>query len=297
MQIILISILVCAVVVIVANETIVFVKGMQLEKRLKGKLMDATEVQHEGLSGNILSTASKIGGVLEKYNIPVFTHMVEKIKINLSILGDPYNKIMPYSFIGIQFLAGIGTIIFSILILAFYDVITLLILGIFGFFLPQMVISSKVKSKHKAIFRQLPDVLDLLTLMVEAGLDFGGALNKIIESEKGPLIDEFFLSQQEVKLGKSRVAALNDMAERLNYLPLNTVINSLNLAFKTGGSIAPTLRILSEEFRVERSQMAEKLAGEAPLKLMAPLILLIFPTIFIILFGPIVLSFLQGRYW
>ncbi|MDO8734236.1 MAG: type II secretion system F family protein, partial [Elusimicrobiota bacterium] len=91
--------------------------------------------------------------------------------------------------------------------------------------------------------------------------------------------------------------ALNDMADRLSYLPLNTVINSLNLAFKTGGSIAPTLRVLSEQFRVERAQMAEKMAGEAPLKLMAPLILLIFPTIFIIIFGPIVLSFLGGRYW
>lgn len=297
MQIILISILICAIVIIITNEIIIFVKNMQLEKRLKGKLMDAAEVQQEGIGGNILSMASKIGEFLEKYNITVFTQMVENIKINLLILGEPYNKIKPYTFIGIQFLAGIGIIIFSILILAFYDVVTLLVLGVFGFFIPQMIVSSKVKAKHKAIFRQLPDVLDLLTLMVEAGLDFGAALNKIIESEEGPLIDEFFLSQQEIKLGKSRVAALNDMADRLNYLPLNTVINSLNLAFKTGGSIAPTLRVLSEQFRVERAQMAEKLAGEAPLKLMAPLILLIFPTIFIILFGPIVLSFLSGRYW
>jgi len=297
MQIIIISVLICAVVILAANAGLVFLRDMQLEKRLKGKLMDASEVQQEGIGGNILSVASNIGAFLEKYDIPVLKQMTEKTKINLSILGDPFSKIKPYSFIGIQLLSAIGVVIFSILILAFYDAITLLVLGVFGFFIPQMLVKSKVKAKHKAIFRQLPDVLDLLTLMVEAGLDFGAALNKIIESEQGPLIDEFFLSQQEIKLGKSRVAALNDMAERLSYLPLNTVINSLNLAFKTGGSIAPTLRILSEQFRVERSQMAEKMAGEAPLKLMAPLILLIFPTIFIIIFGPIVLSFLHGRYW
>ncbi|MFA5779237.1 MAG: type II secretion system F family protein [Elusimicrobiota bacterium] len=297
MQIILISVLVCAVVMLAANAGLVFLRDMQLEKRLKGKLMDAAEVQQEGIGGNILSVASNIGKFLEKSDVTVLKQMAENIKINLSILGDPFNKIQPHTFIGIQLLSAVGVVIFSILILAFYDAITLLVLGVFGFFLPQMIVKSKVKAKHKAIFRQLPDVLDLLTLMVEAGLDFGAALNKIIESEQGPLIDEFFLSQQEIKLGKSRVSALNDMAERLNYLPLNTVINSLNLAFKTGGSIAPTLRVLSEQFRVERAQMAEKMAGEAPLKLMAPLILLIFPTIFIIIFGPIVLSFLGGRYW
>lgn len=295
MQIILISILIGAIVMIVVNEIVAFVKNMQLEKRLKGQLIDAAEVQQKGLVGNIISISSKIGSFLEKS--PMFKQMSGNAKTNFLILGEPYNKIKPYTFTGIQFLSGISIIAIAVLILAFYDIITLLILGVFGFFLPQIIIKNKVKAKHKAIFRQLPDVLDLLTLMVEAGLDFGAALNKIIESEGGTLINEFFLMQQEIKLGKSRIAALNDMAERLNYLPLSTVINSLNLAFKTGGSIAPTLRVLSEQFRIERSQMAEKLAGEAPLKLMAPLILLIFPTIFIILFGPIVLSFLHGKYW
>jgi tight adherence protein C len=136
--------------------------------------------------------------------------------------------------------------------------------------------------------------LDMLTLMIEAGLDFNSALAKVIESEKGPLIDEFAITQQEVRLGKSRSDAFLSMIERIKYVPLNTVINSISLAIKTGGSLAPTLRALSEQFRTERSQLAEKMAAEAPIKLMGPLAMLIFPTIFIILFGPILLSFMNN---
>jgi tight adherence protein C len=101
----------------------------------------------------------------------------------------------------------------------------------------------------------------------------------------------------EIELGKSRIEAFQAMSERLQYPSLNIVINSMITAIKTGGSIAPTLRALSDQFRTERFQLAEKLAAQAPTKLMFPLVIFIFPTIFIILFGPILLTFMQGGFF
>ncbi|OQA91194.1 MAG: Bacterial type II secretion system protein F domain protein [Elusimicrobia bacterium ADurb.Bin231] len=277
-----------------------YLKETKLKKRLKGKFADASSVEmaeQKGPMKTMFTFASTIGNFLERMRIPVLAQLADSAKLNLSILGEPYINIKPYTFIGLQLLASIASVVFLMALFSVYNPVGLVIFAVLGFFFPTLWIKEKVKAKHKAIFKQLPYVLDLLTLMVEAGLDFGAALNKILESEKGDLITEFSITQQEMKLGKSRESALIAMSDRVNYLQLSTVLNALVLAFKTGGSIAPTLRILSEQFRVERSQLAEKMAGQAPLKLMGPLILFIFPTIFIILFGPIVLSFIGGRYW
>jgi len=286
-------------VVISINATFIYLKEAKLKKRLTGRFVEATSEAGEqtGMTKNILMFASTLGSFLERIKIPMLPILADSIKVNLSILGEPYSNIKPYTFIGMQILAGLVAVLFAILVFSIQNTVVLLFFAAVGFGLPLLWIREQVKKKHKAIFRQLPYVLDLLTLMVEAGLDFGAALTRILESEKGVLIDEFNITQQEIKLGKARDAALLSMADRINYISLTTVINSLVLAFKTGGSIAPTLRILSEQFRVERSQLAEKMAGQAPLKMMMPLILLIFPTIFIILFGPIILSFIGGRYW
>jgi tight adherence protein C len=184
--------------------------------------------------------------------------------------------------------------IMAVILLEVYNPLFLAILGAGGFLVPLSLLKERVKARHKAIFRQVPDVLDMITLMIEAGLDFNTALEKVLATEKGPLVDEFAAAQQEVKLGKSRSEAFSAMIERIKYPTLNTVINSISLALRTGGSLAPTLRSLASQFRVERSQLAEKMAAEAPVKLMGPLVLLIFPTIFIILFGPILLSFMSN---
>ena len=300
MLLILTCIFVLIFVAISINATFVYLKEAKLKKRLTGRFVEATTSEageQKGMTKSVLNFASALGALIEKTRIPLLSSVADNIKVNLGILGEPYSNVKPFTFIGIQFLAAVAAVIFGMAVFSVRNPIGLLLFAIGGFFLPQLWVKERVKRKHKEIFKQLPYVLDLLTLMVEAGLDFGAALNKVLESEKGALIDEFNITQQEIKLGKARDAALLSMSDRVNYLSLTTVINALVLAFKTGGSIAPTLRILSEQFRVERSQLAEKMAGQAPLKMMMPLILLIFPTIFIILFGPIILSFIGGKYW
>lgn len=299
MLLILASLFVFVFVVISIDAVFGYLKENKLKKRLTGRFIEATSEMGEqkGMAKNVLMLASTLGSLVERTKIPIFDGIANSIKSNLSVLGEPLSNIKPFTFIGMQILAAVAAVLFAMLVFTIQNSIGLLIFAAGGFFLPMLWVKEQVKKKHKAIFKQLPYVLDLLTLMVEAGLDFGAALNKVLESERGVLIDEFNITQQEIKLGKARDSALLSMADRVNYLSLTTVLNALVLAFKTGGSIAPTLRILSEQFRVERSQLAEKMAGQAPLKMMGPLIICIFPTIFIILFGPIILSFMGGKYW
>jgi len=268
---------------------------LNLEKRLKSTIdTNADKLKKSSVKESILFIASKIGDLVSRRNYPYFLRQAVKIQKDMTILGDPFDRIAPFTFIGLQFLAGFSVIVVAVVLLDVYNIILLAGFGVLGFIVPPALLQTKVKEKHKAIFRQIPDVLDLLSLMMEAGLDFNTAINKIIDSEKGELVKELRLQQQEVKLGKSRIDALTGMAEKIGSLPLNTMVNSLALSLKTGGSVVPVLKTLAEQFRVERSQLAEKMAGEAPLKLMLPLVLLIFPTIFIILFGPIILTFIGG---
>jgi tight adherence protein C len=145
-----------------------------------------------------------------------------------------------------------------------------------------------VHARHHAITRALPYNLDLLTLSVEAGLDFAAALGKVVEKgRKGPLADELHTTLKELKLGKTREEALRNLAARVDLTTLNSFVHALIQADKMGTPLGKILRILATQMRIERTQRAEKLANEAPVKLLLPLIGFIFPTIFIMLFGPI----------
>ena len=158
----------------------------------------------------------------------------------------------------------------------------------FGALYPLIWLRDKVRTRHHQITRALPYNLDLLTLSVEAGLDFAAALGKVVEKgRKGPLSDELATTLKELKLGKTREEALRNLAARVDLSTLNSFVQALVQADKMGTPLGKILRILSTQMRIERTQRAEKLANEAPVKLLLPLIGFIFPTIFIMLFGPI----------
>ena len=142
--------------------------------------------------------------------------------------------------------------------------------------------------RHHAMVRALPYNLDLLTLSVEAGLDFAAALGKVVDKgRKGPLCDELSITLKELRLGKTRDEALRNLAARVELQSLTGFVQALVQADRMGTPLGKILRILSTQMRVERTQRAEKLANEAPVKLLVPLIGCIFPTIFLMLFGPI----------
>jgi len=163
-----------------------------------------------------------------------------------------------------------------------------IVAALFGAVYPLIWLRDRVKSRHHAITRALPYNLDLLTLSVEAGLDFAAALGKVVEKgRRGPLRDELATTLKELKFGKTREEALRNLSARVDLPTLTSFVHALIQADKMGTSLGKILRILSTQMRVDRTQRAEKLANEAPVKLLLPLIGFIFPTIFIMLFGPI----------
>src|SRR5437764_506221 len=160
--------------------------------------------------------------------------------------------------------------------------------AILGAFYPILWLRDCGKARQHQIARALPYDLDLLTLSVEAGLDFAAGIAKVVEKgRKGPLCDELSVMLRELKLGKTREEALRNLAPRVEVTSLTTFVQALIHADRMGTPLGKVLRILSTDMRVTRTQRAEKLANEAPVKLLFPLIACIFPTIFLMLFGPI----------
>jgi tight adherence protein C len=172
----------------------------------------------------------------------------------------------------------------------------MLVAAIVGAWYPVHWLGDQVKRRQLRITRALPYHLDLLTLAVEAGLDFTGALAKAVEKGKpGPLKDEFSLVLKQLKLGKTREESLKALIQRVDLAALTTFVTALILADRMGTSLGKVLRIQSAQLRLERSQRAEKLANQAPVKMLLPLIGCIFPTVFLVLFGPIVFAFVFGE--
>ena len=148
--------------------------------------------------------------------------------------------------------------------------------------------------RQLSIQRALPFVLDLLTLSVEAGLDFMTAIKRIVDHRKmDPLGEELLRMFREVQVGKTRREALRDLAARTMHPDLGGVVHSLVQADELGVSIGYILRIQSDQMRERRFQRAEKLAQEAPVKMLFPLIFFIFPSVFVVLLGPVILDLLK----
>jgi tight adherence protein C len=161
-----------------------------------------------------------------------------------------------------------------------------------GRFIPDYYLNSKIKQRNKQALKELPDFLDLLTVSLEAGLGFDLALNKVISKRNGILSAEFHICLEEIRLGKTRKEALNGVKERLSFDELKSLINSILQAEKLGISIVHIFRIKSQEEREKRRQRAEEEAMKAPIKILFPLVLFIFPSIFIVILGPVVIQFI-----
>ena len=163
-----------------------------------------------------------------------------------------------------------------------------LLLGATLFYMrPLLWLRSTLRARHRSIQRALPFVLDLLTLAVEAGLDFMSAMQRNCERRRpDPLNEELIRMIREIQLGTQRRNALRNMAVRVNLPDLRSVCNALIQADELGVSIGAMLRIQADQLRQRRFDRAEKLANEAPVKMLAPLMLCIFPAVFIILLGP-----------
>lgn len=166
-----------------------------------------------------------------------------------------------------------------------------------GFVYPAVWLRDRIEARRRQTFKALPFMLDLITLCVESGLNLNSALAQAVaKGPAGPLRDEFARLLRDVRAGRARAEALREMASRLDMAPVTNFVATLIQAEATGMSLGPILRAQADQRRVERFARAEKLAMEAPVKLLFPLIFFIFPCVFAILMFPIVMKFMASGF-
>jgi len=163
-----------------------------------------------------------------------------------------------------------------------------------GYMAPEFWLGRRMRSRSFEMVLQLPDCLDLLTISVEAGLGFDAALSKVVEKMEGPLVDQFRQALAEVRMGRPRREALRDVAARADAQPVSNFIGAIVQAEQLGVPIAKVLQIQSNQLRIERRQRAEEAAAKAPVKMLFPMVGCIFPTIFIVILGPAIITVMGG---
>jgi tight adherence protein C len=158
-----------------------------------------------------------------------------------------------------------------------------------GWIAPDQWLKQQANRRRRQIDDAIPDTIDLLTICLDAGLTFDAAMQRIADKVEGPLRDEMAVMLTEVRYGRPRDEALQAMAERVASSDLTAFVNAVSQSQKLGTSIGDTVRIQAAELRRRRRQAAEEKAGQASLKMLFPMIGCIFPTLFIVLMGPVAL--------
>jgi tight adherence protein C len=165
---------------------------------------------------------------------------------------------------------------------------------LFGFYLPDLLLTSKIQRRQKEIRKAMPDALDLLTICVEAGLGFDGAMAKVFEKWDNELALALGRVIREIQLGKLRREALRDMADRMGIPEMTSFVAAVIQSEQLGVSMSKVLRIQSDQMRIKRRQRAEEEAHKAPIKMLIPMAILIFPSICIVLMTPALLMLMRS---
>lgn len=262
--------------------------------RLK-KIMGETKEVEPGQSFKERVISPLIGTIVKRAAKVAPRGQTDKITAQL-ILADLDNNWSITEWQGLKYGIALGGGIISLIIavvapFSFVIRFEIIILGfLFSYLAPSVWLKLKGKARLVEITETLPDVLDLLTISVEAGLGFDAALMKVVEKGKGILSVEFLRVLQEVKMGKPRRVVLRDLAQRNPTDDLKTWVAALVQADQLGISMGGVMRSQSKEIRTKRRQRIEEKAQKAPVKVMIPLVLFIFPCVFVVILGPAVIQ-------
>jgi len=247
--------------------------------------------------------------VFEKSFAPVFRklfaktrkilpkNLVESVKGRLELAG--IQDVMRVDvFLAIKFFLPFVFLFTLIFMILFFEVpgmvrLAVVVLVPFTYILPDYYLKSRTAKRQDEIRRSLPNALDLLTISVEAGLGFDQAMYKVAVNTKGVLGDEFKRTLKEMEIGISRKDALKNMSKRTEVPELNTFIFSIIQAEIFGISIGKVLRVQSAEMRIKRRQIAEEKGIKAPVKLVFPTILFLFPALMVVILGPAAIRMLD----
>ncbi len=216
---------------------------------------------------------------------------VVKIQEKLMMAGEPWN-LSPMDFVGLRILAAsLGAALAAIITInarmPFLSVVMFSVAGLLiGFLLPNMWLNRLIRARQKAIRKALPDVLDMLTICVNAGLGFDAAVARVVEKWNNPLTEELERVLYEMRMGLPRAEALRNLADRTGVPELSSFVAIIIQAERLGASIADTLQAQAKTMREQRRQWAEEQARKAPIKMLIPLVLFVFPSLFVVILGP-----------
>lgn len=221
-----------------------------------------------------------------------FANYREKIKRKITTAGMD-RALSTDEFIAFKFVMAFLFFIFPIILFQRFIPLVELLLFFFGIIFPDFWLRSLVDARQKEILKHLPYFIDLLTLSVEAGLDFQIALQRVIEkAEPSALRTEFNNMLQEIKMGRTRGDALRNLAHRLNIQDITSFAAVLIQADQLGSSVGTVMRAQSDKMRAERFQRAEKVGAQAATKILIPIMIFVLPALFIVMFGAFMLTFL-----
>jgi tight adherence protein C len=220
------------------------------------------------------------------------------VQVKLNLAGNP-GHVTPAAFEAIRYGAAAALVALPLLIglligLPLTGLIAAIVGGVIGFWLPVLVLNQMASARRTAIERNLPDAVDLLTLAVEAGLSLDAGMADITGRFHNALGDEFSKVLREVRLGRPRMAALEDMGRRSGVAELHNLIQAITQSEQMGIGISRSLRIQAGELRRSRRSFAQERAAQASLRMIFPMVGCIFPTIWIILLGPALLGIIKA---
>ncbi len=246
----------------------------------------------------IIPLARKMGEIATRFTPQ---NALQNTQKKLELAGNP-GRMEPSMVLLLQF--GGAALFGGLLILVFSVAhskwplgrITLLVVAfsVIGFYFPQLWLQSKIGKRQKEVRLGLPDALDLLTICVEAGLGFDAAMAKVAEKWTNELSLSFGRVIREIQLGKLRREAMRDMAERIGISEMTSFVAAVIQSEQLGVSMAKVLRIQSDQMRIKRRQYAEEEAAKAPIKMLIPMGLLIFPSLMIVLLTPAAMKLMHS---
>lgn len=282
----------------IADEKVLEARLEEFNKRGEVVDLEKIELSRPFVERIIYPLAHAVGEIAIKFTPQ---NALQSISKKLELAGSPA-RLDPTMFLASQ---GVAALFFGGMVLVLFSVVgsdwpmgrkILIVIASFviGFFIPQILLSSKITQRQKNIRRAMPDALDLLTICVEAGLGFDSAMSKVSEKWKTELSMSFARVIQEIQLGKLRREALRDMADHIGIPEMSSFVAAVIQSEMLGVSMAKVLRIQSDQMRIKRRQHAEEEAHKAPIKMLIPMGLLIFPALMVVLLTPAALKLMHS---
>ncbi len=266
---------------------------MEIKMTRKNRLDFNEELQADFSTRILKPITSRTSTLIQKYT-PI--KQMGFIEQRLDYAGRPYdwsaNDYLSTQYLTTLLFAILAYVVTWILGGSTINQILAFLLGLIGgYLLFELWINTRISIRRRDIEKGLPDVLDLLTISIEAGLGFDAAMQRVVQKSSGSISDEFNITLQEMRIGKTRREALRDLSRRTGVLNLSRFVEALVQADQLGISLGNVLRNQSDQMRILRRQRIQEQAMKAPVKMLFPIMIFIMPTIFIVILAPAIVRF------